>query len=86
MGDPNPEIQAARIKEEIFAGNKIQAIKLHRELTGMGLKESKDAVEAMEAELRRTSPTLFSQTPGKATGCLSLIALVVTVAIWRMLA
>jgi ribosomal protein L7/L12 len=29
------------------AGNKIEAIKRYRELTGMGLKESKDAVEAL---------------------------------------
>ena len=30
-------------------GRKIDAIKLYRERTGMGLKEAKDAVEAMEA-------------------------------------
>jgi ATP-dependent Clp protease ATP-binding subunit ClpC len=30
------------------AGNKIQAIKLYRQITGLGLKESKDAVDAME--------------------------------------
>ena len=44
--------QAARIKEVVElvrAGNKIGAIKLYREITGMGLKESKDAVEAIEA-------------------------------------
>jgi hypothetical protein len=44
--------QAARIKEVVelaHAGNKIEAIKLYREITGMGLKESKDAVEAIEA-------------------------------------
>ena len=31
------------------AGRKIEAIKRYRELTGLGLKEAKDAVEAMEA-------------------------------------
>jgi sugar lactone lactonase YvrE len=44
--------QAARVKEVVElvrAGNKIEAIKLYREITGMGLKESKDAVEAIEA-------------------------------------
>jgi len=44
--------QATRIKEVVElvrAGNKIGAIKLYREITGMGLKESKDAVEAIEA-------------------------------------
>jgi ribosomal protein L7/L12 len=41
----------ARIEEVrafIAAGHKIEAIKLYRELTGLGLRESKDAVEAME--------------------------------------
>jgi ribosomal protein L7/L12 len=38
----SPEVQAmARAP-----GRKIQAIKLHREQTGVGLKEAKDAVEA----------------------------------------
>jgi ribosomal protein L7/L12 len=32
----------------VRAGNKIEAIKLYREHTGLGLKESKDAVEALE--------------------------------------
>jgi ribosomal protein L7/L12 len=37
-----------QIKELIFKGNKISAIKLYRELTGVGLAEAKDAVEAIE--------------------------------------
>lgn len=36
----------------IRRGDKIQAIKRMRELTGMGLAESKDAVEAIERTLR----------------------------------
>ncbi|MFC1514030.1 ribosomal protein L7/L12 [candidate division KSB1 bacterium] len=32
-------------------GKKIQAIKLYRETTGLGLKEAKDIVENMEKEL-----------------------------------
>ena len=31
--------------EALQSGNKIEAIKLYRELTGAGLKEAKDAVE-----------------------------------------
>ena len=45
---PGPHPQ---IVEAIRAGNKIQAIKMHRELTGSGLKESKDAVEALARTL-----------------------------------
>jgi large subunit ribosomal protein L7/L12 len=32
----------------INSGNKIQAIKVHRERTGLGLAEAKDAIEAFE--------------------------------------
>lgn len=35
------------------ADQKISAIKLYRDLTGVGLKEAKDAVEALEAQLSR---------------------------------
>lgn len=31
-------------------GNKIEAIKAYREVTGVGLKEAKDAIEAMERQ------------------------------------
>jgi ribosomal protein L7/L12 len=37
----------ARLIVEIAAGNKIEAIKLYRERTGLGLKEAKDAIEAL---------------------------------------
>ena len=42
----------AEILELIRRGRKIEAIKRMRELTGMGLAESKDAVEAIEQGLR----------------------------------
>jgi ribosomal protein L7/L12 len=40
--------QVAQINAEIGARRKINAIKLYREYTGQGLKEAKDAVEAIE--------------------------------------
>lgn len=36
------------IRDLVRQGNKIEAIKAYRELTGLGLKEAKDAVDAME--------------------------------------
>jgi large subunit ribosomal protein L7/L12 len=47
--DP-PETRA--IREALLSGNKIQAIKLYRYLYGVGLKEAKDAIDAMEGSLR----------------------------------
>jgi ribosomal protein L7/L12 len=40
--------QELEIKELVTKGNKIAAVKLYREITGAGLKESKDAVESIE--------------------------------------
>jgi ribosomal protein L7/L12 len=39
-----------RLAELIASGRTIQAVKLYRELTGVGLKEAKDAVEGMSTE------------------------------------
>ncbi len=40
--------QEHQIKELIAKGQKIAAVKLYREMTGVGLAEAKDAVEAIE--------------------------------------
>lgn len=47
---PLPPDARAAILDLIRRGNKIEAIKVMREKTGFGLKEAKDAVEAMERE------------------------------------
>jgi hypothetical protein len=66
MSTPTPDHTAA-IREALFAGNKIQAIKLYRDQTGLGLKESKDAVEEIDRQLRISSAHQF-QKPGAAAG------------------
>jgi ribosomal protein L7/L12 len=45
-GQPNPREEASP-EQLLRAGRKLEAIKRYRELTGVGLKEAKDAVEAM---------------------------------------
>ena len=45
-----PRADALAIGEALRAGNKIEAIKLYRAATGLGLKEAKDALDAMTAE------------------------------------
>ena len=47
--NPNADPEVLRL---IHTKNKIQAIKRYRELTGLGLKESMEAVEAIEAALK----------------------------------
>ena len=60
-----------RVREAVTSGRKIEAIKLLRAETGMGLKEAKHAVEELERSLG---------LPPAKTGCsgvTSLVALVV---------
>ena len=37
----------SEVRDLVARGNKIEAIKVYRERTGLGLKEAKDAVEAL---------------------------------------
>ncbi len=47
--DPNSDpVLSPQIQEALRRGNKIEAIKLYRELTGVGLAEAKDAIDKAE--------------------------------------
>ncbi len=65
MADLSPE-QWSAIEESLYRGRKIEAIKRYREVTGQGLKESKDLIDEHETELRAQFPERF--TASKA-GC-----------------
>lgn len=41
------------VQRLLLAGHKIEAIKLHREIHGVGLKEAKEAVESLARSLPR---------------------------------
>jgi len=69
-------VQPERVKwiqEALFKGDKIEAIKLYRDGTNLGLKESKEAVEKIEDALRLQSPERFTGKAGK--GCLGLMVI-----------
>jgi hypothetical protein len=61
------------VSECIFRGEKIAAIKLYREMTGLGLAEAKGEVEAIEAKLRQQVPERFT-APASSGGCLGMAA------------
>lgn len=67
------DAQMNAIADVLRAGNKIEAIKIYREATGFGLKESKDEVEAIEASLRTKFPEQFPAKPAAGKGCLGLV-------------
>lgn len=68
---------ASSLESEIVpllqGGNKIEAIKLYRERTGMGLKEAKDAVEAIAADRGIVAPS--------GSGCLGVVLLLMVISV-----
>ncbi|OGV65814.1 MAG: hypothetical protein A2283_07750 [Lentisphaerae bacterium RIFOXYA12_FULL_48_11] len=71
MIDPIPTEMAQKIANCLYAGRKIEAIKLYRDHTGKGLKESKDFIEALEAKLLSKEPEKFTAPPASnGKGCL----------------
>lgn len=85
MSDSLPDDKITALEQALFRGNKIEAIKIHRECTGLGLKESKDAIDSLEAELRTRSPEKFSAAP-RGKGCVGVLLFFVGVLVvfaWR---
>ena len=77
MGNPISDNDLKEVLNAILANRKIEAIKLYREYSGVGLKEAKDAVEELEKKLQTESPEKFtseqiaegkSATPGVQVG------------------
>ena len=68
----------ASVVRAMKRGNKIEAIRLLRELTGLGLKDAKDAVEASRPG---ANPKPSKQTPDKVARSGSLIWWFVAVAV-----
>jgi len=79
-----PDDEIDTIREMLFHGQKIQAIKIYREATGLGLAESKEFIEALEAELRRRSPERFSPPEGRDSCSLIVAAIVTPIATWAI--
>lgn len=55
--------QIGAVTDAIFAGQKIEAMKLYREASGASLVEAKEFVEKLEAELRLQYPGRFAVAP-----------------------
>ena len=80
--------QRQAFAEALYAGRRIDAIKQLRELSGLGLKESKDFMDKLEAELRTVHPERFPVKSSKGScAVVLLIILVVTgvviYSLWR---
>ena len=69
--------QIDAIRQALFCGRKIEAIKVYREATGKGLKESKEFIDALSARLRDEEPEKFSAPSGG--GCMGAAAILATI-------
>jgi len=74
-----PDETVVRITEALYNGRKIEAIRVYREATGRGLKDSKDFIDALEAQLRQESPEKFKVAPG-GVSCATVVAVMMLAA------
>lgn len=63
----NP-ILNGRLKSLLSKGRKVDAVKIYREEYGVGLKEAKDAVDRLEASMRREGASAMSMPYESAIG------------------
>lgn len=68
---PIGEVAEQQIYDALFKGQVISAIKIHRQETGAGLKESKEFIEVLERQLRSESPEKFAARPSR--GCVAAV-------------
>lgn len=68
------QTQLEAIAQALRSGNKIEAIKLHREATGLGLKEAKTEIESIEEGLRTKYPEDFPAKKPAGQGCFGVLA------------
>ena len=69
--------QRQAIIEAIEAGRKIEAIKLYREATGLGLKESKEFIDQLTVQLIDEDPERFERAK-QNSGCAAIILIALT--------
>ena len=75
------EAEAAAISDALSQGRKIEAIRLLREQTGMGLKEAKEAIEALELKLGLAPDPDDPLNQVKKGGCLVVLALLLPLSV-----
>ncbi len=71
MTDQINSEQRSKIEEALSSGSKISAIKIYREFTNKGLKESKEYVDGMISELMERDPDKYAKLSSSGSGCRS---------------
>ena len=63
FGTPNSALLEEQIKQFLLKRQKIQAVRIYREAHNCGLKDAKDAVDAIEAQMRKEARTSLPSAP-----------------------
>lgn len=63
----------AEVRSLLIAGNKIAAIKEYRRITGVGLAEAKEAVEAMPLDPNAPAPANLPTNAAQKSGCFGVV-------------
>ncbi len=75
MTDESDQIPWDEIREHLFSGHRIEAIKAYRNATGVDLKASKEFIDELEERLRGEFPDHFKA--GSKKGCVGMLLLLV---------
>ncbi len=67
--------QTKKIADSLLAGRKINAIKEYREVTGVGLKEAKEAIDELILSLSKEHPEIIT---ANKSGCASVVLICFT--------
>jgi hypothetical protein len=80
------DITRDEITQALFAGRKIDAIKIYRDATGEGLLESKEFIEALIVGLREEYPDRIpAHTSGCGTAALLFVGTAIGAVVYRCL-
>jgi hypothetical protein len=74
------EEQQEQIRNALENGRRIEAIKLHREASGQGLKESKEAIDTLSQSLISQDPQRYGKLSQAGNGCASMVVMGLTLA------
>lgn len=74
--------QREEVLNAIRSGQKINAIKIYRDLTGSGLKEAKEFIELLTAQLLKDDPDAIKSSSSGCGTAVVLFAAVVGGSLW----
>lgn len=65
--------QIGQVSDALAAGRKVEAIKLYREFTGLGLLEAKEFIDELIPKLKEQDSEKYAGLPDKSAGCASVV-------------